>query len=133
MLVIGVTGWPTIARLVRAEFLRLSATDFATAARALGLPWRRIVFRHLLPNGMAPVLVAAAFGMAGAILIESGLAFLRLGDGSVASWGQVLRVGRETGALHLILAPGLLIFLTVTMMNLLAQGLRDAMDPRKAS
>ncbi|MBI4879403.1 MAG: ABC transporter permease [Planctomycetes bacterium] len=130
MLVIGLTGWPTVARLVRAEFLRLADLDFAVAARALGLPRGRIVFRHLLPNALAPVLVTAAFGVAGAILVESGLSFLNLGDSSVASWGQVLRAGRETGQLHLILAPGLLIFATVTMMNVVAEGLRDAFDPR---
>ncbi len=130
MLVIGLTGWPTVARLVRAEFLRLAELDFAVAARALGLARARIVFRHLLPNALAPVLVTAAFGVAGAILVESGLSFLNLGDNSVASWGQVLRAGRETGELHLILAPGLLIFITVTTMNVVAEGLRDAFDPR---
>lgn len=130
MLVIGLTGWPTVARLVRAEFLRQESLDYAIAARALGLRWPRILLGHLLPNAMAPVWVTAAFGVAGAILVESALAFLNLGDPSAVSWGQVLREGRETGELHLILAPGLLIFITVTTMNLVAEGLRDAMDPR---
>lgn len=131
MLVIGLTGWPTVARLVRAEFLKQSRLDYTMAARALGLGWRPIVFRHVLPNTLAPVLVTAAFGVAGAILVESGLAFLNLGDTSVASWGEVLRSGRESGELHLILAPGLLIFVTVTMMNVLAEGLQDALDPKR--
>lgn len=120
MVVLGVTGWPAVARLVRAEFLSQSSRDYALAARALGLPAARVIFRHVLPNCLAPVLVVATFGIAGAILVESGLAFLGLGDPGVASWGQVLREGRATRQLHLILAPGLLIFVTVTMMNLLA-------------
>lgn len=130
MLVLGLTGWPGVARLVRAEFLSQDSREYAVAARALGLPASRVIFRHVLPNCMAPVLIVATFGLAGAILIESGLAFLGLGDAGVASWGQVLREGRVTGQLHLILAPGLLIFVTVTMMNLLAEGLRDALDPK---
>ena len=130
MIVIGLTEWPTVARLVRAEFLRQAELDYSQAARALGLNRRRIIFRHLLPNALAPVMVTAAFGVAGAILLESGLSFLNLGDATVSSWGQVLRAGRETGELHLILAPGLLILVSVTMMNLVAEGLRDALDPK---
>ena len=130
MVVIGLTEWPTVARLVRAEFLRQSELDYSLAARALGLSQRRIIFRHILPNTLAPVMVTAAFGVAGAILLESGLSFLNLGDASVSSWGQVLRAGRDTGELHLILAPGLLILVSVTMMNLVAEGLRDAFDPK---
>ncbi len=130
MLIIGLTGWPSVARLVRAEFLAQSEMDYAAAARALGLPRWRIIFRHLLPNCLAPVAVVAAFGVSGAILVESGLAFLDLGDATAASWGQVLRSGRDSGDLHLILGPGLLIFLTVTMMNVVAEGLRDATDPK---
>lgn len=130
MLAIGLTGWPTVARLVRAEFLRQAALDYAVAARALGCSRLRIAFRHLLPNALAPVLVTAAFGVAGAIVVESSLSFLALGDPSVASWGEILRLGRETGMLHLILAPGLLIFLTVTAMNVVAETLRDVLDPR---
>ncbi|MFH0944235.1 MAG: ABC transporter permease [Planctomycetota bacterium] len=130
MVVIGLCEWPTVARLVRAEFLRQSELDYSLAARALGLSRRRIIFRHILPNTLAPVMVTAAFGVAGAILLESGLSFLNLGDASVSSWGQVLRAGRDTGELHLILAPGLLILVSVTMMNLVAEGLRDALDPK---
>ncbi len=130
MAIIGLTGWTDTARLVRAEFLSIGERDYAVAARALGVPASRVMFRHLLPNALAPVLVIAAFGVAASILVESGLAFLDLGDAQVASWGQVLRAGRQTGELHLILAPGLLIFFTVTMMNVLAEGLRDRLDPR---
>jgi peptide/nickel transport system permease protein len=130
MIVIGLTEWPTVARLVRAEFLRQAELDYSQAARALGLSRLRIIFRHILPNALAPVMVTAAFGVAGAILLESGLSFLNLGDATVSSWGQVLRAGRETGELHLILAPGLLILISVTMMNLVAEGLQDALDPK---
>lgn len=131
--IIALAGWPTVARLVRAEVLRLRALEFAVAAEALGLPRLRIAFRHLLPNALAPVLVTAAFGVPGAILVESGLAFLGLGDPLAASWGQVLRAGRDTGELRLILAPGLLILATVTMMNVLGARLRDHLDPRHRS
>lgn len=132
MTILGLTGWPTIARLVRAEFLRQSELEYRVAATALGAPWWRVIVVHLLPNAWSPVLVAAAFSVSGAILAESGLAFLNLGDPTVASWGELLRQGRETGMLHLILAPGFLIFLTVTGMNRLASVLRDRFDPRRS-
>lgn len=132
MTILGLTGWPTIARLVRAEFLRQAELEYRVAATALGSPWWRVVAVHLLPNAWSPVLVAAAFSVSGAILAESGLAFLNLGDPTVASWGELLRQGRETGMLHLILAPGVLIFLTVTAMNRLASVLRDRFDPRRS-
>ncbi|MCC7170894.1 MAG: ABC transporter permease [Planctomycetes bacterium] len=132
MTILGLTGWPTIARLVRAEFLRQSELEYRVAATALGAPWWRVILVHLLPNAWSPVLVAAAFSVSGAILAESGLAFLNLGDPTLASWGELLRQGRETGMLHLILAPGFLIFLTVTGMNRLASVLRDRFDPRRS-
>lgn len=132
MTILGLTGWPTIARLVRAEFLRQSELEYRVAATALGAPWWRVIVVHLLPNAWSPVLVAAAFSVSGAILAESGLAFLNLGDPTVASWGELLRQGRETGMLHLILAPGFLIFLTVAGMNRLASVLRDRFDPRRS-
>lgn len=131
MTILGLTGWPTIARLVRAEFLRQADLEYRVAATALGAPWWRVVVVHLLPNACSPVLVAAAFSVSGAILAESGLAFLNLGDPTLASWGELLRQGRETGMLHLILAPGFLIFVTVTVMNRLASVLRDRFDPRR--
>ena len=101
-----------------------------TSAIALVFPTRRIIFQHLLPNALAPVLVSATFGVAAAILIESTLSFLGLGDVSVPSWGQTLSEGYSTFALHLIFAPGFAIFMTVSLLNLVGEGLRDALDPK---
>lgn len=130
MIIIGVTGWTSVARLVRAEFLRLKNQDFVQAAIALGLPRARIIFRHVMPNALGPVFVTAAFGVAGAILIEASLSFLGLGSPTAPSWGQILTTGRETGHMTLILAPGFAIFLTVSLLNLVGEGLRDATDPK---
>jgi peptide/nickel transport system permease protein len=133
MLVIGFIGWTSIFRLVRGEVLKNKALDYVMAARALGFSERRIMFRQILPNSIAPVFVSAAFGIAGAVLIESGLSFLGLGDTSVASWGEIVSQGRQyvqEGATHLILPPGIAIFVTLTAFNLFGQGLRDAMDPK---
>ncbi len=130
MIIIGVTGWTSVARLVRAEFLRLKNQDFVQAAIALGLPRTRIIFRHVLPNALGPVFVTAAFGVAGAILIEASLSFLGLGPPTAPSWGQILTTGRETGQMTLILAPGFAIFLTVSLLNLVGEGFRDATDPK---
>lgn len=130
MIIIGVTGWTSVARLVRAEFLRLKNQDFVQAAIALGLPRVRIIFRHVLPNALGPVFVTAAFGVAGAILIEASLSFLGLGPPTAPSWGQILTTGRETGQMTLILAPGFAIFLTVSLLNLVGEGVRDATDPK---
>ena len=91
---------------------------------------RKIIFGHVLPNCMGPVLVSATFGIAGAILTESGLAFLGLGDTTAPSWGQLLNAGRSEGQWHLILAPGAAIFFVMFVFNLLAEGLRDALDPK---
>lgn len=130
MVVIGVTSWTGVARLVRAEFLQQRELDYTLAARALGLPRWRVIFRHILPNAMGPVLVSATFGIASAILTESGLAFLGLGDLSVPSWGGTLNAGRLEMKLWLILAPGLAIFFVVSVFNLVGEGLRDALDPK---
>ena len=136
MFVIGVTGWTGVARLVRGEFLRLRETDFATAAEATGLSHARVMFRHLLPNALAPVWVSATFGMAGAILIESALSFLGFGvPPPTASWGEILMQSkqyliRDDAAWWLVAFPGAAIFVTVTAFNLVGEGLRDAMDPR---
>jgi peptide/nickel transport system permease protein len=136
MVLIGVTTWTGAARLVRAEFLRLREADFATAARATGLGNFRIIFRHLLPNGMSPVLVNATFGVAGAILYESALSFLGFGvPPPTASWGESLSQSQlyilsKDAAWWLVVFPGLAIFVTVAAFNLVGQGLRDAMDPR---
>jgi peptide/nickel transport system permease protein len=130
MLVIGLVRWTGVARLVRGEFYRLRSLDFVTSAIALGFPTHKVIFQHILPNAMGPVLVAATFGVAGAILLESTLSFLGLGDLSAPSWGQTLQEGYSSGAWHLILAPGFAIFLTVSLLNLVGEGLRDALDPK---
>lgn len=133
MLVIGLTGWTGVARLVRGQMLGEKAKDYVTAARALGLSSWRVIFRHLLPNSVAPVLVSATFGVAGAILTESGLSFLGFGvRPPTASWGELLNQAQTwpTGYWWLTVWPGVMIFLTVTVYNLVGEGLRDALDPR---
>ncbi len=130
MFVIGVTHWTGVARLVRAEFLKLKNMDYVQAAIALGMSKARIMFGHILPNAMAPVLVSATFGIAAAILTESSLSFLGLGDPSAPSWGELLNVGRVEGKLWLILSPGFAIFFVVFIFNLVGEALRDALDPR---
>ena len=133
MLIIGLTGWTGIARLVRGEFLRLVDQEFVLAGRALGYSSSRIIFRHVLPNAMAPVLVSATFGIAGAILTESALSFLGLGVSKpTPSWGALLHDGREAlqRAPWLIHFPGLAIFVTITAYNLIGEAWRDASDPR---
>jgi peptide/nickel transport system permease protein len=132
MVVIGVTGWTTEARLVRGEFLRLANQEFVLAAKGLGVSVWRIIFRHILPNGLAPLLVSASFGIASAILIESSLSFLGFGISiPVPSWGGILNEARESFRYWWItIFPGLAIFSTVTAYNLVGEGMRDAMDPR---
>ena len=130
MLIIALVRWTGVARLVRGEFLRLKGLDFVQAARALGFKERTIIFQHLLPNALGPVLVAATFGVAAAILVESTMSFLGLGDITVPSWGQILNAGRTTGSWTLILAPGFAIFMTVSLLNLMGEGIRDALDPK---
>lgn len=134
MIALGLISWTGVARLVRGEFLKIMAEDFVQAARALGLSDGRIIFRHVLPNGIAPVFVSASFGVAGAILVESSLSFLGFGVAPpTASWGEVLQQGRRyihENLYHLVWAPGFCIFLTVTMFNLVGEGLRDALDPK---
>ncbi|HEX5105911.1 MAG TPA: ABC transporter permease [Pirellulaceae bacterium] len=131
MAILGVTGWPGIARLTRAEFLKLKALDYVSAARAMGAGHIRIIFRHILPNALAPVLVPITFGIAAAILIENALRFLGLGDLSGASWGLLLNEGRENLKMWwLIVFPGTAIFLTVMAYNLIGEGLQEATDPR---
>ncbi len=132
MVIIGLTGWVGYARFIRAEFLRLRQQDFIVAARACGLPLRSILFRHMLPNGVAPVLVEASFGVAGAILSESTLSFLGLGLVDEPSWGQMLSEAVSgTGSFKWWMAifPGGAIFLTVFAYNLIGEALRDAIDP----
>jgi peptide/nickel transport system permease protein len=133
MAVIGLTSWMGVARLVRAEFLTLKEREYVVAARSLGAGDMRLMFRHLLPNAMAPVLVALTLGVAGAILVESGLSFLGLGvQAPMASWGNILEQGKANIeiAWWLSLFPGLAILVTVLGYNLLGEGIRDALDPR---
>ncbi|MBU2468327.1 MAG: ABC transporter permease [Proteobacteria bacterium] len=133
MAVIGLTSWMGVARLVRAEFLSLKEREYVVAAKSLGAGDLRIIFRHILPNAMAPVLVAATLGVAGAILVESGLSFLGLGvQPPEASWGNILNQGKANIeiAWWLSLFPGLAILVTVLGYNLLGEGIRDALDPR---
>jgi len=133
MFIIGITSWTGVARLIRAEFLKHKSLEYVQAARALGIPSARIIFSHILPNALSPVLVSATFGVASAILIESSLSFLGIGDLTVASWGETLNTGRLEGKLWLILAPGIAIFFVVTVFNLVGEGLRDALDPKLRS
>jgi peptide/nickel transport system permease protein len=133
MAVIGITSWMDVARLVRAEFLTLKERDFVEAARAVGVNNIRLMFRHILPNALSPVFVAATFGIAGAILVESGLSFLGLGvQPPDPSWGNILTSGKDNIeiAWWLSLFPGLAILVTVLSYNLIGEGLRDALDPR---
>ena len=134
MIVIGITSWMDVSRLVRAEILTLKERDFVAAARAVGASDFRIIFRHILPNALSPVFVSATLGIAGAILLESGLSFLGLGvQPPDASWGNILTSGKDyitVGAWWLSFFPGMAILITVLSYNLVGEGLRDALDPR---
>jgi peptide/nickel transport system permease protein len=135
MLIIGLTSWSGYARYVRAEFLRLRQQDFVQGAIASGLPLPSILFRHMLPNGMAPILVAASFGVASAILAEATLSFLGLGLVDDPSWGQMLNQAVQSSTFNWWMAvfPGGAIFLTVFAYNLIGEALRDAVDPHSRS
>lgn len=133
MIVIGVTGWMGVARLVRAEFLSLKERDFVVAARAIGAGNLRVMFSHVLPNAMAPVLVSATLGVAAAVLTESALSFLGIGvQPPTPSWGNILTEGKDNIeiAWWLSLFPGFAILITVLSYNLLGEGIRDSLDPR---
>ncbi len=133
MIVIGLTSWMGVTRLVRAEFLSLRNREFVLAAQALGAKDFRLIFGHLLPNSLTPIIVSSILGIASAVLVESGLSFLGLGvQAPQASWGNILTDGKEyiQFAWWLSLFPGLAILLTVLGYNLLGDGLRDAYNPR---
>jgi peptide/nickel transport system permease protein len=133
MAVIGLTGWMGVARLVRAEFLSLREREFVVWSQSIGATARRIIWRHILPNAMAPVLVAMTLGIPAAILTESGLSFLGLGvQPPYATWGNILNEGKDaiTIAWWLSVYPGMAILITVLSYNLLGEGIRDALDPR---
>jgi peptide/nickel transport system permease protein len=133
MVVIGLTGWMGTTRFVRAEFLSLREQDFVSAARVMGIPDISIIFRHMIPNAIAPVLVSATIGIAGAILTEAGLSFLGFGvPPPHATWGNVLSDGKRFlfDAPWLTYIPGLSILVVVLAFNLFGEGLRDAMNPK---
>lgn len=133
MAVIGLTGWMGVARLVRAEFLALKEREFVIWSQSIGAGALRIIWRHILPNAMAPVLVAMTLGVPAAILTESGLSFLGLGvRPPYATWGNILNDGKEVIELAwwLSVYPGIAILVTVLSYNLLGEGIRDALDPR---
>jgi peptide/nickel transport system permease protein len=135
MIIIGVTGWTGIARFTRAEFLRIKSLEFVQASKSLGFSSVRTIFKHALPNALAPVFVSIAFGIASAILIESGLSFLGIGvPDDVVTWGSLLSGGRQDSASWwLIIFPGIAIFITITIYNMIAEASRDALDPRLKS
>jgi peptide/nickel transport system permease protein len=133
MIVIGATSWMGVTRLVRAEFLTVKERDFVQAAISQGAGDARIIFLHILPNAMAPVLVAATLGVAAAVLVESSLSFLGIGvQPPDPSWGNMLTEGKDNIeiAWWLSLFPGLAILITVMGYNLLGEGIRDSLDPR---
>ena len=134
MVVIGLTSWMEPARLVRAEFISIKEREFVTAARALGASDSRIIFKHILPNGLSPILVSATMGIGGAVLVESALSFLGLGvQPPTPSWGSLLSSGKDNIEIAWWLSafPGLAILITVLGYNLLGEGIRDALDPRQ--
>ena len=133
MIVIGLTSWMGVARLVRAETLSLREREFVDAARLAGCSTARILWRHILPNALAPVLIPATLGVAGAILVESSLSFLGIGlRPPASSWGNMLQDGKAALEIApwLSIYPGVAILLTVLGYNLLGEGLRDLLDPR---
>ncbi|MCH2202157.1 MAG: ABC transporter permease [Fuerstiella sp.] len=136
MMLLGLTGWTGMARLTRGEFLKLKETEFVAAARCLGVGRTRIMFRHVLPNALAPVMVPIAFGIAGGIQTEAALSLLGFGAPPPnPSWGTILHSGRETlqsGYWWQLVFPGMGIFLTVLAYNLIGEGIQEATDPRLA-
>ncbi len=133
VLILGLTSWTGTARFIRGEILSLKEREFIEAARAMGLPHRLIIFRHLIPNALAPVLVSAALMVGGMIGAEAGLSFLGIGiRPPTPSWGNMVSQGREAifVAWWVALFPGLLLSITILSFNLLADGLRDALDPK---
>lgn len=134
MVALALVSWTGVARLQRGEFIRLVNLDFVQGVRAIGGGHNRIIFMHILPNAIAPILVLASFGIAGSILVESTLSFLGFGvPPPTASWGDLLNNGRNDiqGTWWLTIFPGFAIFLTVTCFNLVGEGIRDALDPRR--
>ena len=133
-LAIAIVSWPPVARLVRAEVLSLRKREFVDAARLAGLSNIRILFGHVLPNAMSPIIVMASLMVATAILLESSLSFLGLGDPNIMSWGYMIGAARTVirTAWWLSFIPGVAILLTVLSLNLIGEGLNDALNPRLA-
>nr|WP_249681135.1 ABC transporter permease [Roseococcus pinisoli] len=129
---IGLVSWPAPARLTRAEFLSLRSREFVEACRTLGMRDAQIIFREILPNALPPVIVYASVVMAVAILLESALAFLRLSDPNVSSWGNLIGLGRDVLRVQWYVSaiPGVAILVTVLAVSLVGQGLNDALNPR---
>ncbi len=132
MAIIGLIRWTSIARFIRAELLRIRSLEYIEAAEALGFSEWRIIFRHAIPNALTPVLITIAFGIASAILLEAFLSFLGVGvPPEQVTWGSLLKLARsQVSAWWLAIFPGFAIFITVTVFNLLGEGLADALDPR---
>jgi peptide/nickel transport system permease protein len=132
IVMIGLLAWPNVARYMRGEMLRVRNLEFVQAARSLGFKEVRVMFRHALPNSLAPVFVVLAFGVAGAILLEASLSFIGVGvPDKVVTWGSMLGEARsDISAWWLSLFPSLALFFTITSLNLLGEGIRDALDPR---
>jgi peptide/nickel transport system permease protein len=134
IVVIGFTGWARFARVVRADILSLRSRDFVIAARSSGVPSLRIIFRHMLPNVLGPIIVLASLGIGGIIILESSLSFLGLGvRPPTPSWGVILSDGRQyiTTYPHIVISPGIMIVITVLAFNFVGDGLRDALDPKQ--
>lgn len=133
ILALSVSGWAGYARLVRGQVLQIRDEPYIEAAKSLGLPVHRILIRHVVPNSLAPVIIQATFGVAGAILAEAALSFLGLGPQDMTSWGALLDQGASYFLLtsHLAIFPGLAIMFTVLSINFVGDGLRDVLDPRK--
>ena len=132
MAIIGMTGWVGIARFTRNEFLRIRNQDYVTSAIALGVSDRTVMFKHILPNALAPVIVSVVLGIAGAILVESSLSFLGIGvPAELVTWGSILQeASTTTFAWWLAVFPGFAIFITVLAYYLVGEGLREVLDPR---
>ena len=132
MIIIGFIRWTTIARFIRAELLRVRSLEYIEAAHAMGFSNWRIIVRHAIPNSIGPVLITIAFGVASAILIEAFISFLGIGVNGEVTWGMLLRWARDnTMAWWLAIFPGLAIFITVTIFNLIGDGLTEALDPKR--
>jgi peptide/nickel transport system permease protein len=131
---IAIVSWPPVARVIRAEFLSLRSREFVQAAEVLGRSRTAIIFREILPNALSPIIVLASLMVASAILLESGLSFLGLGDPNMISWGFMIGAGRSVirMAWWMSVFPGVAIFLTVLALNLVGEGLSDALNPRLA-